>query len=102
MATDKEAAAAILTQLSAVADARIRAMMGGYVVYVDDKVIGQINDNQLFIKDTPFGAHYAPDLDKRSAYPGSKPAFVVPETKLTDVEWLHGFIDGTFTALFKK
>jgi len=102
MATDKDVAVALLSHLSVVADARIRAMMGGYVVYVNDKVVGGINDNELFIKDTPFGDRYAPDLTKRAAYPGSKPAFAVPATKVADAEWLQGFIDGTFAVLFEK
>ncbi len=95
MATDKTTAEAILAQISAVADARMRPMFGEYVVYVDEKVIGQIGDNQLFIKTTPFGEAYAPELEKAPPYPGAKPAFVVPPEKWEEADWLREFLAGT-------
>ena len=76
MATDKQTADAILAKIAAVADARMRPMFGGYVIYVDEKVIGQFDDNQLFIKTTPFGEQHAPELERASPYPGAKPAFI--------------------------
>lgn len=51
MAADKQAADAILAQIAAVA--RMRSMFGGYVLYVEEKVIGQFDDNHLFIKISP-------------------------------------------------
>ncbi len=99
MATNKAAAERILACLSAVADARIKPMFGEYGVYVDEKMIGQINEGRLFVKATPFGEEYAPKLEKASPYPGAKPAFVVPEEKWTDAEWLREFAAGTRRAL---
>ncbi len=99
MATDKQTAEVILQHLLAVADARTRPMMGEYIVYVDDVVIGQINEDELFIKVTPFGEQFAPELKKRSPYPSAKPAFVVPSDKLTDPEWLGELISGTLPQL---
>jgi TfoX/Sxy family transcriptional regulator of competence genes len=95
MATNKQAAEAILAEIAAVADARMRPMFGGYVIYVDEKVIGQFDENQLFFKVTPFGEQYAPELERASPYPGAKPAFIVPPERLEDTDWLREFIIGT-------
>ena len=92
MATDKSAAEAILAKIAAVADARMRPMFGGYVIYVDEKVIGQFDENQFFIKTTKFGEQYAPELERASPYPGAKPAFIVPPERLDDADWLREFI----------
>lgn len=95
MATDKAAADSLLAQLSAVAEARMRPMFGEYVVYVDEKVIGQINEGRLFIKVTKFGEQFAPELERASPYPGAKPAFVLPHEKMADAVWLRDFVAGT-------
>ena len=95
MATDKQTAEAILAQIMAVADVRMRPMFGGYVIYVNEKVIGQFDDNQLFIKTTSFGEQYAPELERASPYPGAKPAFIVPAERLEDADWLREFLAGT-------
>ena len=95
MPTDKTVADTILGQIAAVADARMRPMFGEYVVYVDEKVIGQIGDGKLFIKATKFGVDYAPDLETAAPYPGAKPALVVPPEKREDAAWLREFLAGT-------
>ncbi len=99
MATDKAAAERILACLSAALDARIKPMFGEYGVYADEKLIGQINENRLFIKTTKFGEEYAPELEKAPPYPGAKPAFIVPEQRLADTEWLREFAAGTRRVL---
>lgn len=95
MATDKATAEGILAQLLAVADARMRPMFGEYVVYVDEKVIGQINEGRLSIKVTKFGEQFAPKLERASPYPGAKPTFVVPPEKLADAACPRNFVSGT-------
>lgn len=99
MRTTKEEAERILAQIQQVADARIRPMMGEYIVYVDDKVVGQINHSNLFIKVTLFGENFAKDLVKESPYNGAKPAFIVPSDKIQDNAWLKDFISGTVKQL---
>ena len=99
MKTSKETAERILSLIQKVADARIRPMMGEYLVYVNDKVAGQINHNDLFIKITAFGESFASDLKRDSPYDGAKPAFIVPQEKITDEAWLREFIAGTAEQL---
>ena len=99
MRTSKEKAESLLAHIQQVAVARIRPMMGEYILYVDDKVIGQINHSKLFIKVTPFGEEFAQDLEKESPYNGAKPAFVVPQDKIDDLSWLKKFLAGTIQEL---
>lgn len=63
MATDGVTAETVLARISAVADARIRPMFGECVISVDGAVIGQLNEGDLFIKTTKFGADYALGLE---------------------------------------
>lgn len=95
MRTPKEKAESLLAHIQQIADARMRPMMGEYVLYVDDTVVGQINHSQLFIKVTPFGEEFAKGLSKEAPYDGAKPAFVVPQSKIDDLSWLQSFLTGT-------
>jgi TfoX/Sxy family transcriptional regulator of competence genes len=99
MRTPKEKAESLLAHIQQIADARIRPMMGEYILYVDDKVIGPINHSQLFIKATPFGEEFAKGLAKEAPYDGAKPAFVVPQNKINDLVWLQSFLTGTVKDL---
>lgn len=99
MGTPKEKVESLLTHIQQVADARIRPMMGEYILYVDEKVIGQINHSQLFIKVTPFGEKFADELKKEAPYEGAKLAFVLPQNKIEDVAWLQSFLTGTTQEL---
>ncbi len=99
MRTPKEKAESLLAHIQQVADARVRPMMGEYILYVDDKVIGQINHSQLFIKVTPFGEAFAADLTKEAPYDGAKPAFVIPQGKIDDLDWMKRFLAGTVKQL---
>lgn len=99
MRTPKEKAESLLAHIQQIADARIRPMMGEYILYVDDKVVGQINHSQLFVKVTPFGEDFAKDLPKEAPYDGAKPAFVVPQDKIDDLSWLKSFLAGTVKDL---
>lgn len=99
MRTPKEKAESLLVHIQQIADARIRPMMGEYILYVDDKVIGQINHSQLFIKVTPYGEEFAGELHRESPYEGAKPAFVVPQDKIDDLVWLKEFLAGTVEQL---
>ena len=102
MRTSKETARALLAQIQEVADARMISMMGEYVLYVDEKVVGQINHSEVFIKVTPFGESFVPKLEKEPPYENAKSAFIIPNTRLADVDWLRRFIAGTVKDLPPK
>jgi TfoX/Sxy family transcriptional regulator of competence genes len=99
MRTSKEKAEQLLAQIQQIADARIRPMMGEYILYVEDKVVGQINHSQLSIKITPFGEEFAKDLMREAPYNGAKPAFVIPQEKINNLTWMQSFLSGTVKDL---
>ena len=50
MASSKEYLPYILEQLSELEDIRYRAMMGEYILYYQEKVVGGIYDDRFLIK----------------------------------------------------
>jgi DNA transformation protein len=59
MSTSEETVVYILDQLSAVGVVRARKMFGDYALYCDEKVVGLVCDDQLFIKYTDAGRKFA-------------------------------------------
>ena len=58
--------------LSAAGDSVIKSMMGGYLVYLNGKLIGDICDNELFLKRTPTSDRMLAESELRYPYEGSK------------------------------
>ena len=57
---------------SAAGDIVIRSMMGGYLVYLNGKLIGDICGDELFLKRTPTSDRLLADSELRYPYEGSK------------------------------
>ena len=57
---------------SAAGDIIIKSMMGGYLVYLNGKLIGDICANELFLKRTPTSDRLLADSELRYPYEGSK------------------------------
>ena len=58
--------------LSTAGDIVIKSMMGGYLVYLNGKLIGDICDNELFLKRTPTSDRMLAESELRYPYEGSK------------------------------
>ena len=60
-------------------EVRVRPMMGDYVLYCRDKVVGDVCDNVLFIKITPASKRMLEPLGTpvQPPYEGAKPFFKV-------------------------
>ena len=56
--------------LSAAGDIVIKSMMGGYLVYLNGKLIGDICDNELFLKRTPTSDRMLAESELRYPYEG--------------------------------
>lgn len=50
----------------------IKPMMGGYLVYFNGKLVGDICNNELFLKRTPTSDRLLADSELRYPYEGSK------------------------------
>lgn len=77
-------------------------MMGEYVLYCDDKVVGVVCENELYVKFTDQCRAFAPDLELLPAYQGAKPGLHVPADRRADTVWLAELIQTTADALPAK
>ena len=83
---------------SAVGDIVIRSMMGGYLVYLDGKLIGDICDKELFLKRTPTSDRLLADSELRYPYDGSKTLMHVFD-KFEDADLIAELLEGMYTEL---
>ena len=78
---------------SAAGDIVIRSMMGGYLVYFNGKLVGDICANELFLKRTPTSDRLLADSELRYPYEESKTLMHVFDSfddKALIVELLNG------------
>lgn len=98
MATSKETVAFLLEQLAPL-DVRARAMFGEYGLYCDEKVVGFICDELLFVKPSKGDADFGPQTVTAPPYPGAKDYWLVSGDQVGNVEWLQAFVQATADAL---
>ena len=80
-----------------------KAMFGGYCVYVDDKVVGMVNDGRIFVKPTPATASLDDWAEQAPAYPGAKDSWRLPADALdTDPDRVINAFRDTAAALPAK
>ena len=88
----------VLEVFSAAGNIVIKPMMGGYLVYLNGKLIGDICDNELFLKRTPTSDRLLADSELRYPYEGSKTLMHVFD-KFEDKELIQELLDGMYTEL---
>lgn len=54
-------------------------MMGAYLLYRRDKLVGDICDNRLLVKPVPAALALMPDAKQEPPYKGAKPMLLVEE-----------------------
>ena len=79
MASDKDYLEFVLDQLSGLSGIRYRAMMGEYIIYYQEKIVGGIYDNRFLVKITPSAERMIPDAPREIPYPGAKAMLLVEE-----------------------
>lgn len=62
----------VLGQLAELAEVSVRPMMGEYILYYRDKVVGGVYDDRLLLKATP-SAVAVLGAPTEEPYPGAKP-----------------------------
>ena len=72
MASSKEYLDFILEQLTELEDISYRAMMGEYILYYKNKVIGGIYDNRFLLKITESSEKFIPNAKIEIPYEGAK------------------------------
>jgi len=94
MSTSKDTMAFILEQLEPL-PVRARSMFGEYGLYCEDKVVGFVCDDTLFLKQSPATA----GLELGPAYPGSKDYAIVDADLLEDSDALRAMVQATADGL---
>ena len=96
MATSKDYLKYVLEQLSGLPEISHRAMMGEYVLYYRDKVIGGIYDDRLLLKPTKAAETMLPDAERDIPYDGAKEMLLVD---VDDRELLTKLIEAMYSEL---
>ena len=86
---------------SAAGEIVIRSMMGGYLVYLNGKLIGDICDNELFLKRTPTSDRLLEDSELRYPYEESKTLMHVFD-RFEDTELVLELLNGMYAELPEK
>lgn len=79
MASSKDFLEFVLEQLSGLPDITYRAMMGEFIIYYHEKIVGGIYDNRLLVKLTESALKIIPNAKMEIPYPGGKPMIMVPD-----------------------
>ncbi|MCB0882607.1 MAG: TfoX/Sxy family protein [Thermoleophilia bacterium] len=98
MASDAGTAQFILDQLCPL-DVRVRRMFGEFALYCDERVVGFVCDDELFVKRTDGPGDMAADLPLGRPYPGAKEYLRVPGDRLENRDWLQDLVRATAAAV---
>ncbi len=77
MTSSKEYVSYVLDQLSEAGEVSYRAMMGEYVIYYRDKVVGGIYDDRFLVKPVEAAKALLPHADYQIPYEGAKEMLLV-------------------------
>lgn len=88
MASSKEYLNFILEQLDDLENIKYRAMMGEYILYYNDKIVGGIYDDRLLVKPVKSALDYVSNIEYDLPYSGAKEMLLI--TEVDDKEYLTG------------
>jgi len=97
MASTIEFVTYVCAQIRGTEEITYKKMFGEYTIYCNDKIIGLICENQLFIKQTESGKKLLSEVIEGSPYTGAKAHFLLES--LEDREELAKFIRATYEEL---
>ena len=78
MPTERAELHALLDRLGHPQELSARAMMGEYVLYYEDKVVGGLYDGRLLVKPVAGAKALLPDAPLETPYEGAKPMLRIP------------------------
>ncbi|NLD49720.1 MAG: competence protein TfoX [Clostridiaceae bacterium] len=96
MGSSKEYLNFILEQLSALEEISCREMMGEYILYYKDKIVGGIYDDRLLVKPVKSAINYMPSAEYELPYDGAKEMLLVDNVDSKD------YLTGLFYAMFDE
>lgn len=92
----------ICGQISGAGHISARKMFGEYGVYCDQKFIGTICNDTLFLKVTSAAQAFAPALELAPAYEGARPGFRIPPDVLDDTDRMVSLVKVVHDSLPAK
>ena len=96
MASSKEYLTFILEQLSDLEGISYRAMMGEYIIYYREKIVGGIYDDRLLVKPVKSAVSLIPNAIYELPYEGAKEMLLVDEVDNKE------FLTGLFYAMYDE
>ena len=97
MASSREYLDFILEQLSEVEGISWRAMMGEYLIYCKDKLVGGIYDDRFLLKSTNAAMNLMPEAEMKVPYDGAKE--MLPVDNVENREFLKELFDAMYEEL---
>ena len=97
MASSKEYLDFIMEQLSELENISYRAMMGEYIIYYKNKIVGGIYDDRLLVKTVKSAVEYMSNVKSELPYVGAKKMLLVDN--IDDKEYLSGLFNAMFDEL---
>ena len=97
MASSKEYLEYILDQLSGLDDISYRAMMGEYIIYYRDKIVGGIYDDRFLIKPVEAAVAMMPDAEMELPYEGANEMLLVDNVE--NREFLGELLEAMYDEL---
>lgn len=102
MASRKETLDFILTQLDSIENIRWRKMMGEYLIYYREKVVGGIYDDRFLVKLTPLSKKLLPDATEELPYEGAKPMLSLSDLIFDGHSGNNKFIREVFESIYEQ
>lgn len=96
MASSKEYLEFVLEQLAELDEITYRAMMGEYIIYYREKVVGGIYDDRLLVKPVKAAVTYMSESIYESSYEGAKKMLLVQEVDSKE------FLTGLFNVMYDE
>ena len=97
MASSKEYLNFILEQLSSLNEISYKAMMGEYIIYYRNRIVGGIYDDRFLVKPVRAALEYMPEAHFELPYEGAKEMLLVDN--VDDREYLAGLLNAMYDEL---
>ncbi len=99
MASSKEYLDFIMEQLSQLEEVSYRQMMGEYIIYNHNQIIGGIYDDRFLVKSAKIAFEMMPNVIMELPYEGAKKMLLVDSVE--DKEFLRQLIENIYNELYK-
>lgn len=97
MPSGKEYLSFVLEQLSLLENISFRAMMGEYIIYYKNKIVGGIYDNRFLVKITKSSAEMLPEAVRQLPYEKAKEMLLVD--RIDEREFLADLFNAMYDEL---